>query len=186
MLKGTCIQKKCIHHQAAFTLIELLVVIFIISLLSGLVLASHRSGQKKYALSQASQRLVSDLRRSQNMAMSGVDIAGQYCGYGIYAEKGDSFYIFYGDESADCETSNNKYTISDEIIETVNLPSRIKVNFLSPSSNKLDVFFKPPEPTTFINGQDTIGLTAIISLVLEGTSLAKQVSVTTTGLIQSN
>ncbi len=43
---------------------ELLIVMFIISLLSASVLISYRNNQRSYALDQASQQLVSNLRKS--------------------------------------------------------------------------------------------------------------------------
>ena len=181
MLKNN-IQKNRLGQQTGFMLIELLVVISIIGLLSTLVLANHRSGQKKYALSQATQQLVSNLREAQNMAMSGVDIeTEQYYGYGFYLNKVDNFYIIYADKN-----DNTSYQPSDTIIETVNLPSQIKINSLSPLANKIDIFFKPPEPTTYINADSGTGVSGAITLELEGTSLTKTVAVTTAGLIYSN
>ena len=182
MLENTHFRKKYAYHQAGFTLIELLVVISIIGLLSSLVLANHHNSQKKYALSQATQQLISDLRKAQNMAMSGVDIEiGQYYGYGLYLNKVDSFYIIYADKN-----DNTSYQPSDTTIETVNLSSQIKINSLSPLANKIDVFFKPPEPTTYINANSGTGISGIITLELEGTSLTKTVTVTTAGLIYGN
>lgn len=182
MLKSTHFCKKYTYCQAGFTLIELLVVISIMSLLSTLVLANHHNSQKKYALSQATQQLISDLRKAQNMAMSGVDIEiGQYYGYGLYLNKVDSFYIIYADKN-----DNISYQPSDTTIETVNLPSQIKINSLSPLANKIDAFFKPPEPTTYINANSGTGISGTITLELEDTSLTKTVTVTTAGLIYGN
>jgi len=185
MLKNN-IQKNYLGQQAGFTLTELLVVMFIISLLSSLVLANHRSGQKKYALSQATQQLVSDLRRAQNMAMSGVDIEGQNCGYGLELDNSSrpTSYYFYADTKANCQTSNNKYDGSDDILETINLPNQIEIQSISPSP--LDVFFKSPEPTTYINANAGAGISGTITLELNDTSLTKIITVTTVGLIYSN
>ncbi|MBL7155470.1 MAG: prepilin-type N-terminal cleavage/methylation domain-containing protein [Candidatus Portnoybacteria bacterium] len=175
------------HHffaksGAGFTLTELLVVMFIISLLSGLVLAGHRSGQKKYALSQATQQLVSDLRKAQNMAMSGVEMTGR-SGYGIYANKDDISYTIYADKN---DNSSYQGEPPDELIGTIDLPSQIKISFVSPLLSKVDIFFKPPEPTTYINANAGAGISGTITLELEGTSLTKMVTVTTAGLIYSN
>jgi len=179
MLKNN-IQKNYLGQQAGFTITELLVVMFIISLLSSLVLANHRSGQKRYALSQATQQLVSDLRRVQNMAMSGVDMADR-SGYGVYVEKDDNFYIIYADEN-----DNSTYQPSDATIETIDLSNQIKISSVSPLSSKIDIFFKPPEPTTYINANDGVGISGTITLKLEDTSLTKTITVTTVGLIYSN
>ena len=181
MLKNN-IQKNHSGQQRGFTMIELIVVAFFIGLISTLLLAGYRGGQKKYTLSQAAQGLVSNLREAQNMAMSGVDIeAEQYYGYGVYAEEDDNFYIVYADENG-----NSTYQPSDTTIETIALSSKIKINSLLPLSNKVDIFFKPPDPTTYINGNDGAGISGTMTLELEGTSLTKTITVTTAGLIYSN
>jgi len=174
------IQKNYLGQQAGFTLLELVIVVFIIGTLSGLVLANHRSGQKKYALSQTTQQLVSDLRKVQNMAMSGVDIEGQYYGYGIYIRRLDSvvYYRIYADKDGD-----SKYD-SDESLETVNLPEGIEIKSTSPAS-KVDVFFRSPEPITYINAPASVN-PGTITLELEGTSSTKTITITTAGLIYSN
>ena len=176
-----------IKRQFGFTLIELLVVIFITSLLATLTLVHYRNGQKRYILEHAAQQIVSDIRKSQNMAMSGVDIGGQYCGYGIFVDQNNGFYIVYGDTApANCGVTNNKYDVSDDIIETINLPQEIIFEDVTPLPPKLDIFFKPPNPTTYINGKDSIGSSGGIVLGIEDTSLTKTITVTTSGLIQAD
>lgn len=168
-----------------FTIIELIVVMFIITLLSTLVLANYRQGQWTYSLSRATQQMASDLRKAQNMAMSGVDIEGQYCGYGIeiYVNPRPYSYRFYADVVDDCSDSNHKYDGSDFVIETVNLPNGITIRSSSPSP--LDIFFEPPEPTTYINQSDALGLFGIITLEVENFDLpAKTITVNTSGLVQ--
>jgi prepilin-type N-terminal cleavage/methylation domain-containing protein len=87
--------------EYGFTLVELLVSMFVISLLAGLALASYNQGERRYTLNQAAQRLVSDLRRAQNMAMGGVGVSGQYFGFGVYAKTNDTSYLIYGDKNND-------------------------------------------------------------------------------------
>ena len=170
-----------------FTLIEILVVMVIIALFSIAVFANYQSGQKKYVLSQAIQMLVSDLRRAQNMAIAGVEISGiceegsGYACYGFYADQEDDFYVIFGDK-------NNNKTLqpSDIIIETINLPEQVKIKSVSNSfdaTTKTNVFFEPPIPTVYINGDSDIGWAKIV-LELEGTTLEQSVTVTTVGLIQ--
>jgi len=188
------IQKNYLGQQAGFSLAELLVVMFIISLLSSMVLANHRAGQRQYALFQATQQLVSDLRKAQNMAMSGVgigEVEGEpgkyYCGYGIennYTARPTS-YRFFLDKSPNCLTSNNIYDSNDVLLETVNLPNRIKIKVTTPSP-PLDVLFRPPDPTTYIKNNQGVGISGTITLEIEGTSSTKTITVTTAGLIYSN
>jgi len=151
------------------------------------MLASYRTGQKRYALSQAAQQVAADLRMAQNMAMSGVDIAGQYCGYGIDINRSARpySYRFYADKSADCQTSNNRYDGSDDILETMNLPSGIKIQTTSPLAITVDAFFKPPDPTTYINGNSGSGQVGTVTLEIENNPSAnKRITVTGVGRIQ--
>jgi len=174
-----------LKRASGFTIIELLIVMVIISVLSVLVLTNYRSGQKKYALDQAAQKLVSDIRKAQNMAMSGVEITGvcdedNCTGYGIYINKNDTFYIIYADNNG-----NLSRQPSDATVETINLSSKIKIDSVSPLSNRIDMFFESPAPTARINFP--IGTTlGTITLGVVDSSLTKTITVTTAGLIYSN
>lgn len=171
--------------KKGFTLIELMVVVSIMTLLSVSVLANYREGQKKYALAQAAQKLTSDLRKAQNMAISGTGIYGQYCGYGITIDASSAPYSYnlYADFSADCSLSDNRYSAGDTIVSTMTLPQGIKIDSTTPSP--VDIFFKPPEPTTFINGS-SLGMSGTVTLRAEGTVLpAKMIIFNTFGLIQT-
>jgi|TARA_Y100000031_G_scaffold69444_1_gene77173 prepilin-type N-terminal cleavage/methylation domain-containing protein len=168
--------------QSGFSIIELLVVMFIIVTIASLMLANHRLGQKKYALSQSAQRLASDFRRAQNMALSGVDVfSSQYYGYGVYLGKNDDFYILYGDEN-----NNDKYDGGDTIIETIYFPSQVEIQSLAPPpTSKKDMFFKSPDAATFIDGAGIVGGSATIILQIKGDSSSiKTITITTAGLIQ--
>lgn len=184
--KNSLFNRKDNQSSQGFTLVELLVVMMIMALLASLALVSHRTGQKKYALAQAGQRLISDLRKAQNMAMSGVDIELGYCGYGLqidYNARPTSYY-FYADKADNCQTSNNKYDGSDDIIETVDLPNQVQFQSATTTPAILDIFFKPPSPTTYINQDDGVGVYATTTLEVVGTSYTKTITVTTAGLIQ--
>ncbi|MBU2579509.1 prepilin-type N-terminal cleavage/methylation domain-containing protein [Patescibacteria group bacterium] len=172
--------KNIFWRERGFSMTELLVVMFIISLISAITLANYRQGQRKYILAQSVQKLVSDIRKAQNMALSGFDIAGAYYGYGVYLEEGDSYYIIYGDVN-----DNSTYQSSDDIIEEVSLfPQGVEVDSVSTPAGKMSIFFEPPQPTTYINGNNTPGLSGTISLKVTNSSLSKTIRVTTAGLIQ--
>ncbi|MEA2113139.1 MAG: prepilin-type N-terminal cleavage/methylation domain-containing protein [Patescibacteria group bacterium] len=171
--------KKFFCRQFGFSMIELLVVMFIIGLISTLSLVSYRSGQRKYVLTGAVQQLVSDIRKAQNMALSGFSASSQYNGCGLYVEKGDFSYLIYGNKNAD-----PNYQPSDSIIETISLPDGVKIKSVSPASDKLHIFFEPPQPITYLNSATTAGVSEIIILELENSSLSKTIRVSTAGLIQ--
>ena len=173
-------------RQKGFTLIELMVVISIAVFLSGLVFANYKDSQKRYSLAQAIQRLAFDIRRAQNMAISGVEIAGvcskdDPCyGYGIYAEskQGNNLsYKIFADKDNDQIFKEG----FDLVVEVINLPSAVSIEFVSSTNGRLHIFFKPPDPTTYISG----GSPGEITLWVTGSLLpAKKVVVSSSGLIE--
>ncbi|MFH1979026.1 MAG: type II secretion system protein [Patescibacteria group bacterium] len=164
-------------RNLGLTLIELLTVMAIIALLSTVVLSNYREGQKRYALAQAAQKMASDFRRAQNMAISGINIGnGKYCGYGI-SFPNDNSYIVYAEEFSPC---NQVYNSSDPVIEEVFLPVGIRIKSTSP--NKVYVFYKAPEPITSIKTGVSSG-----TIVLEVTDTllpTKRITATNSGLVQ--
>jgi len=171
---------RLIKKESGFTIFELLVVMFILTLLSSVVLAGYHSGQKRYSLYQAAQKLASDVRRAQNMAISGVDIAGNYYGYGVYAVADGSSYLIYGDTD-----NTSDYQPTDTTVETIYLPNNVKIKETVPDAGKADVFFRPPDPDTYLNGvSGSYSEPIIITLELIGTSLTKIITVAATGLVE--
>ena len=166
------------RRRAGFSMIELLVVMFIISLISAITLANYRGGQRKYILTQSVQKLVSDIRKAQNMALGGFEISNNYNGYGVHIDEDDSYYIIYGDKN------NTTYQPSDDIIETISLPENIRIQSVSPAAGKMSIFFEPPQPITYLDGNSAAGLSETIVLELENSSLFKTIRITTAGLIQ--
>ena len=178
---------KRFSKESGFTIFELLVVIFIIGLLSSGVLLSYRKSKRLYALNQSAHQLISDLRKAQNMALSGVDIneTTQYCGYGIvidYGPRPTSYYL-YADKNNNCDTSNNKYTPSDTLIKEIVLSNQTTLDEVTPD---LDIYFKSPDPTTYINQDASVGVSGTITLKVLGSETTKTITVTTAGLIQKN
>ena len=171
-------------NNYGFTLIEALVVIFIMSLMSTLILANYQSNKKKYTLLQMNQKLISDFRKVQNMAISGTEIAGlcsisSACyGYGIYFNSNSSYILF-------ADINNNQLYDDDigEEFETVNLLFPIVIQSVSPL--QASVVFRPPEPITYINGNSGVGASAEIILQIQGTTLTKKIGVNTAGLIEN-
>lgn len=171
--------KKKFCEWSGFSMIELLVVIAIISVISVVALVNYRNGQKKYILAQSIQRLSSDIRKAQNMALSGFDLTGQYGGYGIYINENDSYYIIYGDVN-----DNLTYQPADALIETISLPNNIGIQSVSPAAGKMSIFFEPPYLITYLDGDNTAGLSETITLEFKNSSLSKTIRITTAGLVQ--
>lgn len=154
-----------------FTLIELLVVIFIMSLISGSVLISSWRSQDQYYASRAAQKLMADFRRVQNMALAGkLQGAAAPAGYGVFLQSGSQYLIFYN------SGSSKIYGVGSVILETVILEKTA----LAPIGG--NVFFAPPDPTTYING--AASGSQIFTLTSGGSS--KTVTVSIGGRIEIN
>jgi len=151
-------------------LVELLVVIFIISLLTGSVFVSYRSGQQRYEISTSAQQLVANLRLVQNMALSGKKIGSiSPAGYGLYSAA-DQYLLFYNVDE------NTSYAAgSSVIIQSIKLLPSVS---LSPSGNS--IYFVPPDPTTYLN--DIIS--GSLTFTLTSGNASKQLTVSSSGLIE--
>lgn len=171
------VARNFLYLTTGFTIIEMLVVAAIVAILTILILADYRGSEKQYALIRAANQLVSDLRKTQNMALSG---AGTNRGYGVYAVNNSASYIIFGDNNG-----NSRWDGGDIVLETVSLPSKTKILSVSPLlGGGLSVEFNSPAPSTYINGQSIPGLSAVFVLQTTDGSLTKTISATTAGLIQ--
>lgn len=134
-----------------YTLIEILVVLGVTALLSGLLLIYSRQGEKVGEIMRVRAQVVSDVNRVKNLAITARTWQGQLtCGYGIYFDTANNQYIIFADTSTDCELSshlrNQAQTADVEIIRT---PQR----FTLLNTNVQEVFFMPPQPFVYFDGQ---------------------------------
>lgn len=185
------------RDSRGFTLVEMLAVIFIISLLSTLLIANYRRSQKQYALEQAAQKLVSNLRRVQAMAMSGQDISpgGVWC-YGLYIKKGESGYTLFKDLDGDFFYDKGASNV-ERLEDPVTLPSGISAVQIIPTYNGLDepsmkntlhICFASPDPTTYINKKNDPTLVPQGIITLQhgtDTSLVKTITINLAGAVKA-
>jgi len=195
--------------QKAFTLLEITVVVAIIGLLSVIVLANYRGGEKQSALLRSTHRLAQDLRRAEEMAISSRKTPGE-CeqveegvfpkgGYGIHFEKDSDSYILFADcdGEGDYDDSGSAFYCKEgengaepglgnslnEIIEEIALEEGIKISNLFPISleNTLDITFTPPDPEVKITEE---GNEAEITLCLkDNPAITRTITVNKAGLI---
>jgi len=175
--------------ERGFTLVEVLVSAFIIAILSTIMLINYRQSNRQYALLRSANKLAQDIRRAQQMAMGAQECpqkceggnpcpcAGQIpLGYGIYLNAGGTNYLLYADRDG-----SENYSGGDTDIETIPLESGVSIQSTNPAS--LSVNFRPPDPTTTINGNSTIN-EGIITLAPQS-GLSKTIKVNKAGLIET-
>jgi type II secretory pathway pseudopilin PulG len=173
--------------RKGFTLIELLTVLAIIFTLTSVSIPYYRTAQKRYALESAAQKLVQDIRRVQEMAISTriCEPCGNKVppGYGIYLHKNNTSYLIYADTNPD--QGNEIYDGGDVIIETISFEGGVFIKNVNPSS--LSINFKPPDPKISIKGDsDSFPPMEEVSIVLSlstDTSKTKTIRVNKAGLI---
>lgn len=167
-----------------FTLVELLIAIAIVGIITTIMVVNFwREGQRG-ELRQAAEVLASNLRKVQNMGMTGQSLGGSVPagGFGIYFDKaGPAEYKLFGDKVAD-----GKYvSADDELLDggTVSLftgrRAKVEVYKLSTTrtdtacdgttggdKSKLHITFKPPKPTPYVCGQDSAGQSQTVEIIL--------------------
>ncbi len=170
-----------------FTIIELLVVIAIIGILSTLMLMNF--SRSRVDLNQVASSVRDAIREAQSDALSGSLVHGTYrCGYGIHFEA-DHFTIFAGPDASqpgvDCSTGR---TFTSQDITPVVRTAFLENNALEIVLPAPDIFFEPPDPTTYIGGNDAPGTAADISIRVRNAACpsadCRTIHVSTSGLIQ--
>ncbi len=170
-----------------FTIIELLVVIAIIGILATLMLLNF--SRSRVDLNQVANMVRDAVREAQSDALSGALVHGTYrCGYGIHFEA-DHFTIFAGPDATqpgvDCTTG---LVLSSQDVTPV-----VRTGFLENNSLEIvlpapDIFFEPPNPTTYIAGDASPGKSADINIRVKNAACpstdCRTIHVTTAGLIQ--
>src|SRR3989344_4474048 len=183
-------------QEKGTTLIEIIAVITIITLFSMILIADFPKIIRQYAVSRSSYKLTQDIRRVEDLGLSGVQIEGQNSpvgGYGLYIDLDDNEeqYIIYADNCSD--TPDFEYIFGcDSIIETIGISEqqagiyikRINGN-ISGLVNSASINFTPPNPKVTITASDIQNNS--IDIVIGSSfddSLERTVFVNNSGLIE--
>lgn len=178
-------------NKKAFTLVELAVIVSIVALMTVVLFANYGKNSDTFALERAGQKLSQDLRRTQEMAMSGTDRASYASsnGYGIYfdntSETTAKKYIIY------VNNNTNKYydsaSVADSIKETINIDSGIRICSIKDNSTTvttLSVSFEPPDPLTYINSNYTAHEATITLCVIKNNAETRTIKINNIGRIE--
>ena len=192
---------KIKNSVRGITLIEILVVIFIIAVFSSILVVNFPKIARQFALTRAVYKMSQDLRRAQDMALSGQQVQGiNVKGYGVYINLdspslGNKKYVIYADMNNDQQYDlsgvicGQQLPNQDCIIETIDFSQTefgVVIDRIENTNNRwIDINFKPPNPTTTITSLLSGLNRAQIIFALESDLLKTRiVSVNTAGLIE--
>ncbi len=190
--------------EKGITLIEIIVVIFIIASFSVILISDFPKIQRQYALSRATYKLAQDLRRTQDLGLSGVQVKDNkgdpvaIKGYGVYIDTTPPArqYLIYADVLPSVNgVANQKYDgsfltplciiqsdpISDCVIEIIDISEEnasLSIAEISGGVDNVSINFSPPDPVIDISsGRSEVTIT------LSNGLLTRTVSVNKSGLI---
>lgn len=185
--------------ERGITLIEILVVIFIIALLLTILVSDFPKIQRQFALSRATYKFAQDLRKAQDMALSGEEIKKpdgtkiSVKGYGVYIDNragNAKKYIIYADLNGDAQYTSEA---EDYIVNTVDLDKDARGvvirRFELIDNNYVSMNFNPPNPAISISNlnaaADRAGITFGLESDPENSSNTRTVYIWKSGLIEA-
>ena len=179
---------KIQKNEAGFSVFELLVIMVVVGLLSASLLLRFRaSATSKVVLQRNALLVVESIRRAQNLAVTSAKFKGDVpCGYGIHFVSSSEAFIYFGSKpnpSDSCSVQNQNYNSPPDKEFT-----KIKFNGQNVEfkASFADVFFEPPNPTTFINNSSASASISITIGKIGGTCPqdCKTINVSTSGTIE--
>lgn len=171
---------KKINKNKGFTIFELLVVVAVIGIISTILVVNWRQGEKQYLLQRTAQKIVQDIRKAQDLALTSYRHQGQIPpNYGVYfTTQGPTSYKIFTDDN-----DNNQYDSSDSDVETINLENGITISALS-SEPKLHLTFSLPDAFTIINPSTGSATITIKRTGLSCPQNCKNIIITNTGQVK--
>jgi|GEM_PF-1126406 len=160
--------------QKGFSLFESLITIGLMAIFLTMSFINFREGENRVSLQRAGTEVAQDIRRAQEMALSGATCPGctnEPNGYGIVFDlkTSSSSYLIYADTVP--VPQGNDFYVGDYIIEEIEMEKGVIIKELlidSISVDKLCVNFHPPVPEVAIkekqNDDDKTTGEIIISL----------------------
>lgn len=194
--------------KKGISLVEVIVVVFIISVFSSILIADFPNIQKQFAISRAVYKMAQEVRKAQDLGLSGVSINDanenpiSVSGYGVYvyvssAPNYTTEYVLYADVDDSenynapseiyCDQSINPAT--DCVIDKIDLSKENGEIYIKNLENADNIFvsinFSPPSPTTTIDTlaplQDEVG---IVFALKSNSSKTRTLWVNKSGLIK--
>lgn len=161
-----------------FTLVEILVVVSITAMLSSVLILYSRTGERQILLFREQSKVINLIARAKSLALQTYIDGTSSCGYGIHFALPDTMILFR-DIAADCETSDNIYSGSDEDFSHLILNSGIVFS----AADVSDILFIPPDPIIKLNPDQVSG---IITLQTADGGTQARIKVNNSGQISVN
>ena len=176
--------------EKGITIIELAVVIFIVGLFAVISISDFPKIQKGFALSRTAHKLAQDIKRAQDLSLSGVRVFEPTYGYGVYLSAGKLEYVIYDD----INPSYFGYIIEDNVVDTIIVDQEKSGVFIKEIVNEVignkigsavSINFTPPDPIINITDEEenVYRKIGIILGLKSDSSVSKIIWVNTSGLI---
>jgi type II secretory pathway pseudopilin PulG len=136
-------------RERGFTLVEVLVVASITVFITGILVANF--SRSRTDLNQTALTVIDAVREAQALTLAGSLVQGSHrCGFGIHF-MADGYIIYAGPSAAltDCTAQDRNYNAGTDTIIRQALLTNNALEFAAPFT---DIFFEPPDPTTYIGG----------------------------------
>ena len=200
-------------QERGITLVEVIVTMVIIIMFSMILIADFPKILRQFAISRASYKLSQDIRKTEDLGLSGVQIGDgqvQAKGYGvyvsnaspdeyiIYADRGDTPDYQYNDTGYDCTNLPEPDLKLDCIVELIDISKQEsdiyieRIDFtdlagIPASTNSASVNFAPPNPNITIINPELGAAGKNIDITLGSNSdpaITRTVSVNKAGLVE--
>ena len=160
------------------------------------IFSNYGKNNEIFALERSSQKLAQDIRRGQEMAISGLVGSATTCGYGLFfnnttepsAISNQYKYIIYEEKDANCNNAVRYWQDgTDAIKETIYLENGVKIcDILSDGVTIVtrSISFEPPNPLTYIGGVSSGHEASIVLCVENDTSITRTIKVNNAGMVQ--
>jgi len=158
-------------NQRGFTLVEILVVASITVFITGILVANF--SRSRVDLNQTVLTVTDAIREAQALTLAGSVVKGTTrCGFGIHFMPG-GYLIYAGPDAAltDCTSQDRNYNAgTDDIVRQALLSN----NVLEIAPPLTDIFFEPPNPTTYIGGSSAPSAAADIVIRRKGAQCSQK------------
>ena len=144
-----------------FTIIELVVAMGVFLSLFLIVIVNFRSGESVNELKLETQKIASDIRKVQTLALTGSYYNGVSIGSGVYGVKftaGVFTYDIFKDKNRDGVYT---YSADGDLLESRSLVSNINALEFNPVKTDVYIVFKPYSSEISINADGSVMTSAI-------------------------